>query len=594
MTMPRTTTLALILLAFVTLLVPAGWLLAPHVHRWRTISQLNSTDDAARQRAFGAITQHARDDERLRTDALAQLKHLDDPAFLDLQSALDLAGLWSRDVVPPDAWLRWLTLMAGDASTSARIAAAQQLANLPDYAGDPRVHRALALLLTDADAAVRHHALITAIVLTHAANSNAHERLIVARTADPHPAIARRAWIALGLINPTSGVRANWRSAPPEVAIALLWASLQTNPAAPGPAIEALDAPQADPSTRAAAAYALAQSDTPEAAAALQQIIEQADLATLNAPALVRLWRAVLAVPLNDTSRETLAALAARIRTLPPPAQEDLAPVLAAAYHRVPSLALLRSDSPPAILRLAAVEASLGADLRWPIEPSDPILLQLIATAASPDADLAAARAALLSDDAALRDVACVLLAEHVAADRLAPLISDLLIADDNRARMSGALLVGLTGQHLDLLRKQTAAEDDWAVQTMMRLALYMQGQLPEVEHEIPALLARNDLPRETILLALLHRDPPRALRRLFPLDPQVPSDLLPLLDQRRWWHVLQQYLPDDAPPLWLWADTQLQDFQLEVLHTWLLLHHSDHIAEAHSQTPTPAQRSVE
>ena len=46
------------------------------------------------------------------------------------------------------------------------------------------------------------------------------------------------------------------------------------------------------------------------------------------------------------------------------------------------------------------------------------------------------------------------------------------------------------------------------------------------------------------------------------------PSVNWPLLVGDRWWHVLRRYLPADAPPLWLWADPQLQAFQLDALHS--------------------------
>src|SRR5690606_13564304 len=101
------------------------------------------------------------------------------------------------------------------------------------------------------------------------------------------------------------------------------------------------------------------------------------------------------------------------------------------------------------------------------------------------------------------------------------------------------------------------------------------------MELDAASLLLRDDLPRSTILLAMLHRDDPAALDHLLNPRGDVGPDVLDLLDRRRWWHVLRRYLPPDAPPLWLWADPELEDFQIDVLRCWWLLHR-------HRPTDTP------
>ena len=49
--------------------------------------------------------------------------------------------------------------------------------------------------------------------------------------------------------------------------------------------------------------------------------------------------------------------------------------------------------------------------------------------------------------------------------------------------------------------------------------------------------------------------------------------DLIDLLVHKRWWRVLKKYLPADAPlDLSLWADEEVQQFQIDVLRNWYLL----------------------
>ena len=82
--------------------------------------------------------------------------------------------------------------------------------------------------------------------------------------------------------------------------------------------------------------------------------------------------------------------------------------------------------------------------------------------------------------------------------------------------------------------------------------------------------------------LALLHLKDPMAFD--FLLDPQdwqrrfeiglpKPVTLVELLGEFRWWYVLRHYLPDDAPSFWVWADSDLQEFQVDRLRAWYVIH---------------------
>ena len=44
------------------------------------------------------------------------------------------------------------------------------------------------------------------------------------------------------------------------------------------------------------------------------------------------------------------------------------------------------------------------------------------------------------------------------------------------------------------------------------------------------------------------------------------------LFEHYRWWEVMRAYLPGSAPPFWVWADRELQLFQLDVLRDWYLI----------------------
>ena len=137
-------------------------------------------------------------------------------------------------------------------------------------------------------------------------------------------------------------------------------------------------------------------------------------------------------------------------------------------------------------------------------------------------------------------------------------------------------MLAGLTGLQAELLRDRANSEDQWHVQTIMRLGLWMQGQEPSFEAEMPALLTRDDLPATTLLLALLHMDRLGALDRLLAPQREPSVDLVELFDRWRWWVVVEGYLPEDAPPFWVWADPQLQQFQVDVLRDWWLIRRVD------------------
>jgi hypothetical protein len=57
---------------------------------------------------------------------------------------------------------------------------------------------------------------------------------------------------------------------------------------------------------------------------------------------------------------------------------------------------------------------------------------------------------------------------------------------------------------------------------------------------------------------------------------PLEPVGLRELFERYRWWRLLERFLPEDAPDLWLWADHDLMQFQVDVLRNWYLIRRHD------------------
>ena len=200
----------------------------------------------------------------------------------------------------------------------------------------------------------------------------------------------------------------------------------------------------------------------------------------------------------------------------------------------------------------------------------------------------------LVSNESVIRDWACVVAADHFVPIDNESLIKSLLTDFNDNAKMSGAILAGLTGLHRDLLIKKIADEDIWSVRQIMRLGQWMQGSAlsrktsvhlnSDMTNQAADLLIRGDLPRSTVLLALLHQHDPTALDYLLNPRGEPTVDLVELLVEYRWWRVLKRYLPNDAPPLSFSMSSDLQSFQVDVLRNWYLVNHHRIIRE-HSAT---------
>ncbi len=560
------------------------------VPRWYTHSQLNkltATTLDERELGLNYIIQRAGSDPRVLQGTIDRLGVEDPINFLQIVNALDRAGKWSRPPIPDDPWLRWLKTLATDANPNSRINAAQLLEQLTDLAGNGRVVDLIETCLGDKDEQVRYQALITAARLVlDATNRATYEALFVKAAADPSQLIARQAWIMLGLLGAADDTQIDWRRQPPEVSQAALWALLKSNPNHPGPALEVLADPLADLSLRAMAAYALHLSPTANAQSALGK------LATTPAHQITpenrtAVWHAILG--LSDETAAQLATGDSLVTTLESHAELNaplLEPVILARLYRGWGIdaehieqqlaAYLGNPQYPHPLALLAVIEGLPVGQYNIAIPSDaPDMLRLAAVAVTKDPQPSDLRPLFVSETSTLRDLACVVAAQRFSPQQHDQLVAELLNDFNDDAKRSGAILAGLTGAQRDLLAKKAHDEDIWSVQQILRLGLWMQGQHPEMKHLAPGLLTRDDLPTTTILLAMLHRGHNGAWEYLFNPRGDQPFDLVELLDQHRWWHVLAQYIPEldrDDLPFWYWGDVDLEQFQIDVLTSWYAL----------------------
>ncbi|RMH10589.1 MAG: hypothetical protein D6698_17505, partial [Gammaproteobacteria bacterium] len=172
----------------------------------------------------------------------------------------------------------------------------------------------------------------------------------------------------------------------------------------------------------------------------------------------------------------------------------------------------------------------------------------------------------LSSVQAPLRDVGCVLAVRYLTKDQLAGLIQELLTSEDTNQVFSGAILSGMTGLSRDTLQQVLLSQDDWSKMAVIRLGRWLQGPVSEPDFRPAALLARPDIPRSTVILALLHAGDPLAWEALLNPKGEAPDDLLTLLTDFGWWRVLNTYLPEDAPRWHPTDDPVLQQHQIDLL----------------------------
>ncbi len=573
--LPRIGPVAVSTLVVLTLMVPTAYLAMPHIYRWRMLSGLHSRDESRLTQSLNFVATRAAKDERVLHGAVDRLGSADDAHFSLIATALEAAACWDRATVGDAAWLRWLGSVAASPQESSRIAAAQRLAELNDTPLRERLVATLRKLAEDASPDVRFNALIAAAELASFNPGDGLAAIIEQRTDDAEPLIARHALLLLppggaGMPGEPIAAPSDWQAVPARVLPAYLYALATHDPAAVLAAYR-----QGGPAIREAAVYALAQQPSDEA----QSVLHAAAMeSAANSPSLLR-YRAILA----SQSTQGFSDMAQEMQARDDPAW---LPLELAARYRVGLPPGPREEATAAdpLRLLAELEGTRAGSVALAIEDEMPALIRLAAIRASTTADPSDLKPLLINDTPTLRDIAALMAAQKFTAQELEPLIVDLLTDYSVYAKMSGAVLAGMKGVQLDLLRKRYEVERMPTVRIVMRMSLWMAGD----DHIIDATQARALLEREdlgvgsTVLLAMLHRgqrDPVAAREALdYLLNPrgELAIDLPEFFDMFRWWYVMEAYLPalfpEGHPPFWTWGDPELQAFQIDVLRNWYLL----------------------
>lgn len=538
----------------------------------------------------------------------ARLQHAsNDAAFLLAAAWFDETGHWDGARVAPTARRRRIRLLFEHAEATKRVEAIEHLARHPDLDGDIGIAAMLTAAVEDPDITVRNAALayasrrlLSAAKATPEADSAA--AMIAKATGDRTPATAFRAWVLLALLAKegvtTVTAAVDPASLPPAVGMAAAWATGHASQSPPP-----TDAAFAEPAFPGIQAYTEATRCGANATAFLDAAFEQVTQRFASGPStpqqdVLIAWRLMLSRRhLHQACGEAACPDPVRKlrRALPKDPHFDALRTVAAFCDPSPVL-----DAGPfnTLARHAAMEGAAG--LALPVAPRGddaPITkVWAIEATAAPEADWL--DAAFRSASPPLRQQACLAARRRLDGPALDAVIHHLLVDYDDDARRSGALLAGLTGRRSQLLQARLAVETERPLRIYMQTGLWMQGRIAEaattdtfdLEQHGASFVLAGDLPRTAFTLALLHRaaaDHGRTSRENFAtmltnwflLEGRGQVDLLDLFIRQRWWQVAATYAPRNAPPLWIWGDTALLDFQLDVLKAWALLHASAHDA---------------
>lgn len=563
---------------------------------------------------YGALLELPGSDPALVERAL--LDHLQASTEADLILAADLLDqelLWSKAKAPRGLWLRWLELLAGSSAEGSQAKAALLLAEQPEDADDPRVAGMLLRLATSVHDPVREQALdIAAGFAAIAKDPTDFEQVVFTLGSDTNPAIARRAWMVVGHLNPVSGFAVQWKDADPAVAEAMLWAAIKTNPQNTRPALDALKTPGYE------AAGALSVSHRADVPVTDEELVLKALIQAQPANDRAVVWRSILA------SREYSNSAASIIEPYghsPVPDDASAALYLAGTWVRGGPMPERDPGNPYSDFELIAyleglIDHGQGDHALWSkqFEIGDdwPALPRLLAAMLKPDAQAGIGPEALREADTTGRDLIlvaatvntplhtelaqalrsnidsvtpyCALLAA-IKGDR--PTLIDGVTADLLRRRpdlttdmiraMSDTELAELGLRRVDAIKallEAAQAAPDSIEQTsrvrLLQLALWTRGDLgDDFTPSAEAMLFDDDLPTSTVLMCLLHRKRPAALDYLFAPRGAAAPRLHDLFIQQRWWHVFRRFVDTTDLTLWLWGDAAAQAFQLDAMRAW-------------------------
>ena len=511
-------------------LLVLGVLFAPGIVRFvedqRRLAVLTAEEPERDElrRTLDYIARRADDRAGFREAVIERLPRLDDRRFTAVSAALDHAGVWSRRYVPDTVWLRSLSDLAASEAPAGRIAAAQSLVKLPHLADDPRVHELLQQLAGDESEDVRVNALSPIGRLAAAAeDATPYATWLLERTGDANEAVAMHAWIVLGWLNPSADVLPRdavlervGEAPPPVVAAAQAWAVAKLAP---------------DAAERKLLPWLVGEDESLRLAA--QYAVQRETLAEewgVDAPAI--------ALPDGEDREERMQRLQRLLSNAIPEARE--------------------------VAAVVAIERLDEADL---LELSRQLLVGF-----DDDGQLGGALLAGLAD---LRPTGIRRGGRNGDDDDADPTPLAELRA------MSDEQLATLGHQRVDLVMLHYRGANDWVDKQLYGLALWMRGETPPDFEGAPSdypdfvrnLLIRKDVPRSTVLLALMDTGHEHvAFDWLLNPMGQPPLPLDRMLNEYRWHRVLERYLPASAPPIWRQAHPLIRNLQLEVLRDWALV----------------------
>lgn len=233
----------------------------------------------------------------------------------------------------------------------------------------------------------------------------------------------------------------------------------------------------------------------------------------------------------------------------------------------------------PQLKLLFDLERTPSASRPLEIHPDWPPLLRLTAVRASSSSTPKDLLPVFESPESALRDLGCVIALERFTPAECRDLARELIGSFDDAQRRAGALLAAMspgTGDDpelMDRVRYRAARGDDWHLKQHFLLALWMLGEPPD-NFRPEALLVRSDVPKSSLVMAMLHMGRLEGLDLLLsPFgDPSGGLDALrTMLGYSRYAAVLRRYLPQ-IPPLPYWSDEETQKQELDLMRNWYLL----------------------
>lgn len=241
-------------------------------------------------------------------------------------------------------------------------------------------------------------------------------------------------------------------------------------------------------------------------------------------------------------------------------------------------------DLPEPLRRLAELEltADASVDGQPALERDTPPLIRLHLVRVHREAEATDLLPVFREEQATLRDVATIVALQRFDRAALKPLARALIASYAEPQRRAGVLLAAMAAPDDDELREMLHVRFDnatgWVSKQHYRLALHLIGELEE-SFDAATLLLHRDMPRTTVVMAMLHRGDLRGLDWLLaPVgEPGVGSveTLVTLMDLGRYHVVVAHYLPD-APAFDPWAEADQKRAQVEALRDWYLLHRHD------------------